>query len=118
LIIDGNWIGNPNATLSKTAAAIKPLILNGTPVIIIDGSDVIISLAIEDENLSYISASGNSEVPSYGVCYNATTGLTSSFGSFIGGEYDSALKQTVASEYNWASDLIAGLSGHTPQNGS
>lgn len=54
LLIDRQWpLDQPNATYLKTAAAIAPLILNGTPVVIINGEDFVLQLALE-----YLAADG------------------------------------------------------------
>jgi hypothetical protein len=111
LFIDGQWpIGQPNATFSRTAAAIAPLILNGTPVVIIDGDDIVIQLAIEEKNISYGSFTSNppATAPSSGLFYNQSTGCSSVFGCSTSDDHTRSVEYAVIRAYNWGSDLIAG----------
>jgi hypothetical protein len=121
LFIDGQWpIGQPNATYTKTAAALAPLILNGTPVVIIDGDNFVFQLSLESlatdgTNVSYVSQQpGAGTANTYGLFYNQTTGFSSSFGSTISDPHDKAVGYNAISAYNWADGYLSGAQPGRP----
>jgi hypothetical protein len=116
LLIDGQWpLDQPNATYLKTSAIIAQLIINGTPVVIINGEDFVLQLAFEylaadGYHLSHGSWTGGpGGLETHGYFYNQSTGSTINYGCGFTNWSQTSKALAVINAYNWGSDRVAGL---------
>jgi hypothetical protein len=102
LMIEGSWID----TIQKSdlVNAIKPLIFNGTPVMVINGTSEVLDQAQGSDYTSpWVRGDGQATYPCWGICYNVTDNSSSSMGS-ITQDHDLAI--VTYQSYQWGSRYV------------
>jgi len=102
LMMEGSWIDTVQQ--SDLVNAIKPLIFNGTLVIVINGTSEVLDLAQgSDYSGPWMKGDGPVYCPCWGICYNMTDNSSNSMG-LVRQDRDVAI--LTYTSYEWGSRYI------------
>jgi hypothetical protein len=116
LFVDGDCFDYPyNCSIGAAADAVRQLVLNGTPVVVLDRDVQFLALAMDGTNVSVTDISfttGGTNVGPMntnsminGVRYYPDIGATSCWS--IDGRRSSQFDESITSSYNWADEHIS-----------